>query len=66
MIVTYFTFTTLSTVGFGDFHPRSEVERIVATFILLIGVAIFSFIMGNFIEILLGYKIVTADNEQNV
>ena len=23
----YFAFTTLSTVGFGDFTPRSDVER---------------------------------------
>ena len=48
-IVVYFMFTTLSTVGFGDFHPKSEIERIVMTFILLIGVACFSYIIGQFI-----------------
>lgn len=51
--MTYYAFTTLSTVGFGDFHPRSNAERTVCAFILLIGVAIFSYVMGNFIEILL-------------
>jgi hypothetical protein len=45
-IVVYFAFTTLSTVGFGDFHPKSEIERIITTFILLCGVACFSYIMG--------------------
>ena len=46
IIVTYFAFTSLSTVGFGDFHPRSCVERLFIAFVLLGGVSIFSFIMG--------------------
>jgi len=50
--VTYFAFTSLSTVGFGDLHPRSDYERLLTAFILLFGVAIFSYVMGNFIEIL--------------
>lgn len=45
-IVVYFMFTTLSTVGFGDFNPKSEIERAIMTFILLIGVATFSYIMS--------------------
>ena len=48
----YYSFTSLTTVGFGDFNPRSEFERIFCSAILLFGVAIFSYIMGNFIEIL--------------
>jgi hypothetical protein len=48
----YFTFTTLSTVGFGDFHPMSNTERLFMAFGMLFGVAIFSVIMGNFIEML--------------
>jgi len=50
--VTYYAFTSLSTVGFGDFHPKSDFERAICAFILLFGVAIFSYIMGTFIEIL--------------
>ena len=53
IIVVYFAFTTLSTVGFGDFNPKSEIERLVTTLILLVGVATFSYIMGQFIEILM-------------
>ena len=52
VIMVYYAFTTLSTVGFGDFHPRSNAERLFCAVILLVGVAIFSFIMGNFIDIL--------------
>lgn len=65
IIVVYFAFTTLSTVGFGDFHPKSEWERIITTFILLIGVACFSYIMGDFIGILMSLQTVTADNEDS-
>ena len=50
IIVFYFAFTSLSTVGFGDYHPRGNIERMIGAFILLGGVAIFSLIMGNFIE----------------
>ena len=48
-VVVYYMFTTLSTVGFGDFNPKSEFERLIITFILIIGVACFSFIISQFI-----------------
>ena len=65
LTVTYFSFTTLSTVGYGDLHPRSDTERIIAWFVLLVGVAVFSFIMGNFIEILMSYKQLASDNDNS-
>ena len=49
---TYYAFTSLSTVGFGDYNPRSDEERAVCAFILLFGVAIFSYMMGIFIDML--------------
>jgi hypothetical protein len=52
----YYAFTTLSTVGFGDLAPRSNIERMVCSFILMFGVSIFSYFMGNFIEILGKYN----------
>lgn len=63
--VVYFAFTTLATVGYGDFKPISNTERMIGSFILLFGVAVFSFIMGNFIEMLMEFKVVTAENEDN-
>lgn len=56
VILTYFAFTSLSTVGFGDYAPIGNVERAVGAFVLLGGVAIFSYIMGNFIDILDRFK----------
>ena len=57
----YYAFTSLSTIGFGDFNPRSDLERIFVSFMLVSGVAIFSYIMGIFIEILQEYEKVMAD-----
>ena len=49
IISCYFIFTTLATVGFGDYTPKSDIERTIMILILLIGVATFSYIMGQFI-----------------
>ena len=58
-------FTTLTTIGFGDYNPKSEIERVIMTFILLIGVASFSYIMSQFIAILLEVQNITAENEDS-
>ena len=49
---TYFAFTSLSTVGFGDFYPISDYERLMGSVILLLGVSMFSYIMSKFIEMM--------------
>jgi hypothetical protein len=59
--ITYYAFTSLSTVGFGDMYPVNNYERAVVAMILLFGVAIFSLVMGNFIEILDTFNKVNAD-----
>jgi len=43
--VTYFLFTTLTTVGFGDYAPRSQAEAVLCTIIMFVGVAVFGLIM---------------------
>ena len=63
--LTYFAFTSLSTVGFGDYAPISNTERLIGAFILLLGVAIFSYIMGNFIEILERFQKFNEDIEED-
>ena len=51
--VWYYGLTTLSTIGYGDFAPKSVEEKMIISFIMMIGVIVFSFIMGNLIEIML-------------
>ena len=60
----YYAFTSLSTVGFGDYHPKSNFERVICAAILLFGVAIFSYMMGIFIEILDKYQHLNADLDE--
>ena len=48
----YYTFTTLSTIGFGDYRPLSDEERLFTVCVFLIGVSVFSYLMGVFIEII--------------
>jgi len=52
----YYALTTLSTVGYGDYYPVNSLERVIAVVLMLGGVAFFSYIMGNFIEILTSYE----------
>ena len=52
----YYALTTLSTVGYGDYFPISNSERFFAVIIMLGGVAFFSYIMGNFIEIISNFE----------
>ena len=46
--VVYFSLTTLTTIGFGDIHPRTRIERIFGLPLFIFGVAIFGIIMQNF------------------
>ena len=38
--VSYWGFTTLTTIGLGDYHPRSDYERILCSVVFLVGVTI--------------------------
>jgi potassium voltage-gated channel Eag-related subfamily H protein 8 len=58
--------TTLASVGYGDMRPISNSERLITAAIFLVGVAAFSFIMGNFIDMLMEFKTVTAENEDHI
>jgi len=60
-LLLYFSFTSLSTVGFGDFSPRSDFERLITAMVLLLGVAIFSYILGEFSLVLSQYQAVVAE-----
>ena len=42
----YFTITTVTTVGYGDFLATNTTEMIFGSFIMVIGVVVFSYISG--------------------
>ena len=43
----YFAMTSLSTIGFGDMYPVNDFERLLGSFMLLSGVAVFSMVMSQ-------------------
>jgi uncharacterized membrane protein len=48
----YFALTMLSTVGYGDLYPISNLEMIIAVVCMMIGVAVFSVVMNQVSQIL--------------
>ena len=64
--MTYYAFTTLSTVGLGDFHPRSNIERALGAFIMLFGVIVTSFITESFTKMIMIIKEFRKDYEDNL
>lgn len=56
MTSVYFALTILSTVGYGDYYPISNLEMLTALVVMLGGVAFFSYIMGNLMEIFTNYE----------
>ena len=53
----------MTTVGFGDLRPYSNFERIFGGVILFGGVLCFSYIIGNFLNVIDAYELVVAENE---
>ena len=59
----YYALTTLTTVGFGDYYPISDTERLVGSFFLLFGVMTSNFIMGEFLDMINKIKCIDSDLE---
>jgi hypothetical protein len=43
-------FVTMSTVGYGDVYPKKPLGKAFASFVIIIGIAIFGFTVATFIE----------------
>jgi len=52
----YFTITTISTVGYGDLHPVSEGGKMLAMFLIVMGVGTFLGVIANTSEIILNNR----------
>lgn len=57
----YFAFTTLTTIGFGDFVPKGDAERLFGAFLLLAGVMVMTFVMGDLISLLANFQSYTGE-----
>ena len=54
----YWALTTLTTVGYGDITPTSDIERQYATIALLVGAMVFAYLIGE-----IGGLIATFDRQ---
>ncbi|CAJ1365647.1 unnamed protein product [Effrenium voratum] len=43
----YWAFTTMTTVGYGDIHPRNDGERVYAIVAMIFGATMFGYIIGS-------------------
>ena len=62
----YFTVTTITTVGFGDITPETNLEKILVAFLMLAGVISFSFAAGSLSSILSNLDTANAAMKQKV
>ena len=65
MLTLYFSFTTLVTVGFGDFSPTSNIERLLMVGIFVTGVAVFSVLTNNFLDSVSAFRKISSENEES-
>lgn len=63
IIMIYYSFTTFSTVGLGDYHPRSDLERLVIAPTLLFGVICIAQISNEFVKIIQKIELIEKDFE---
>jgi len=56
VILIYFAFTSVSTVGFGDYTPKSICEKLLISIFLFCGVNIFSIVARDFLKMLTSYN----------
>lgn len=61
---TYFSFTTLSKVGLGDYYPSSNAERALCGILMMVGLGVFSYILGSYIIIMRYITELNADFEE--
>ena len=47
IVAMYYALTSLSTCGFGDLYPKTDFERLFCSMMLLSGVSVFSYVLGE-------------------
>lgn len=62
----YWTITTLTTIGYGDRTPVGSVQTIFVTVIMLLGAAIYGFIIGNIANIIANIDVAKSQFRERV
>jgi len=62
----YWTVTTLTTIGYGDITPSTPVQFIYVIFIMLMGAAIYGFIIGNIANIIANIDVAKSQFREKI
>jgi hypothetical protein len=65
-LAVYWTVTTITTVGYGDINSKNNVERMFASFAMILGVIGFSFATGTLSSIIANYDSTNAKHEEKM
>lgn len=65
IVNTYFALTTLSTVGFGDYYPVANAERVVGALLLYFGQAGFNFLVIQFLDVLDNIQMLDQEDDSS-
>ena len=66
MLAVYWAIQTVTTVGYGDVGPVNTAEKIYVVAAMIMGVAIFSYVLGTMCTLLAGFKSAEADFQQKM
>lgn len=53
----YWSVTTLTTIGYGDITPRTNPQTVYTMFVMIIGVGIYGYVIGNIASLLSGLDV---------
>ncbi|MBF0190371.1 MAG: ion transporter [Magnetococcales bacterium] len=62
----YWTVTTMASVGYGDITPTTNAGRIFAMFVMLLGVAIYAYIIGHISTLIVNSNILRKQNKEKI
>jgi hypothetical protein len=62
----YWTITTLASVGYGDITPTNNTQRIFAMIVMLLGVGIYGYVIGNVASLLANIDVAKAAHRHRV
>ncbi|MBF0628675.1 MAG: ion transporter [Magnetococcales bacterium] len=62
----YWTVTTMASVGYGDITPTTNIGRIYAMFVMLLGVGIYAYIIGHISTLIVNVNILRKRNKEKI
>ena len=59
-----FVFSTISTIGFGYYNPRSDEERLFNIIIFFVGVTIILYLINRFIQLIMKFQLLNDNFDE--